>query len=59
MMLADLGLDPYAVDKAIAGGFGMPMGPFRLSDLVGGDIGLHVGRSYHESYGGRVRRPLG
>ena len=27
-MLVDLGLDPYRVDKAIAG-FGMPMGPFR------------------------------
>jgi hypothetical protein len=23
------------IDAAIAGGFGMPMGPFRLSDLVG------------------------
>ncbi|GAB4814330.1 hypothetical protein N2152v2_001376 [Parachlorella kessleri] len=53
-LLADLGLDPYKVDKAIAAGFGMPMGPFRLSDLVGGDIGLNVGRSYHETYGDRV-----
>jgi len=26
----------------------------RLSDLVGGDIGLNVGRSYHEAYGDRV-----
>ncbi len=29
-LLADLGLDPYKVDKAIAAGFGMPMGPFRF-----------------------------
>lgn len=34
MLLADCGLSPYAVDKAVAG-FGMPMGPFRLNDLVG------------------------
>lgn len=27
-MLVDLGLDPYSIDKVIAG-FGMPMGPFR------------------------------
>ncbi len=34
-LLADLGQNPYLVDKAIMGGFGMPMGPFRLNDLVG------------------------
>lgn len=28
-LLVDLGLDPYKIDKAILGGFGMPMGPFR------------------------------
>jgi len=48
-MLLDLGLDPYKIDKAIAG-FGMPMGPFRLSDLVGADIGLHVGKNFLESF---------
>lgn len=32
-MLVDLGIDPYMVDAVIKG-FGMPMGPFRLSDLV-------------------------
>jgi len=41
----DLGLDPYTIDKVITG-FGMPMGPFRLSDLVGADIGLHVGKNF-------------
>ena len=25
----DMGLNPYLIDKAIAGKFGMPMGPFR------------------------------
>lgn len=28
-LLVDIGLDPYMVDKVIAMGFGMPMGPFR------------------------------
>ena len=48
-LLVDMGLDPYMVDKVIAG-FGMPMGPFRLSDLVGADIGLHVGKNFLDSF---------
>ena len=48
-MLVDRGLDPYMIDKVIAG-FGMPMGPFRLSDLVGADIGLHVGSNFLQSF---------
>jgi hypothetical protein len=43
------------VDQIIAGKFGMPMGPFRLNDLVGSDIGLHVGKNFVESFGERVR----
>jgi 3-hydroxyacyl-CoA dehydrogenase, NAD binding domain/3-hydroxyacyl-CoA dehydrogenase, C-terminal domain len=34
VLLADLGADPYMIDPVIKGMFGMPMGPFRLSDLV-------------------------
>ena len=48
-LLVDLGLDSYKIDKIIAG-FGMPMGPFRLSDLVGADIGLHVGKNFLDSF---------
>lgn len=33
-LLVDIGVDPYMIDKVIKGMFGMPMGPFRLSDLV-------------------------
>jgi 3-hydroxyacyl-CoA dehydrogenase len=33
-LLVDLGADPYMIDKVIKGMFGMPMGPFRLSDLA-------------------------
>ncbi|KAG2441459.1 hypothetical protein HXX76_003081 [Chlamydomonas incerta] len=54
IMLADLGLDPYRVDAAVAGRFGMPMGPFRLNDLVGSDIGLHVGANFVTSFPDRV-----
>jgi enoyl-CoA hydratase/3-hydroxyacyl-CoA dehydrogenase len=42
------------VDQAIFSGFGMPMGPFRLSDLVGADIGLHVGKNFVDSFPERV-----
>lgn len=52
-LLVDMGLDPYMMDKAIAG-FGMPMGPFRLADLVGIDIGLHVGKNFVDSFPERV-----
>ena len=35
-LLLDLGLDPYTIDKAIALGFGMPMGPFRYAVVRSG-----------------------
>ena len=33
LLQLDMGLNPYAVDKVIAGKFGMPMGPFRYGGL--------------------------
>ena len=53
-LLVDLGLDPYRIDAVIKEKFGMPMGPFRLSDLVGGDVGVHVGKNIMESFPDRV-----
>ena len=54
-LLADLGGDPYAIDAALGpAGFGMPMGPFRLSDLVGADVGLHVGSNFVDAFPDRV-----
>jgi len=53
-LAVDLGLDPYRIDNIISKRFGMPMGPFRLSDLVGGDIGMHVGANIVESFPDRV-----
>ena len=54
-ILLDSGLDPYTIDAAIMA-FGMPMGPFRLGDLVGLDVSLFVGASYLQDYGDRVYR---
>eukprot|EP01023_Acetabularia_acetabulum_P001502 TRINITY_DN10591_c0_g1_i15.p1 TRINITY_DN10591_c0_g1~~TRINITY_DN10591_c0_g1_i15.p1 ORF type:complete len:338 (-),score=68.34 TRINITY_DN10591_c0_g1_i15:598-1611(-) len=56
-ILVDLGLDPYMIDKVIKG-MGMPSGPFRLSDLVGGDIGMHVGKNFVEAFPDRVYRSM-
>ena len=52
-LLLDLGCDPYAIDGAVKM-FGMPMGPFRLNDLVGTDIGVHVGKNFVEDFPDRV-----
>ena len=55
-LLVDLGTDPYRIDAVIAKRFGMPMGPFRLSDLVGADVGAHVGANVVETWPERVYR---
>ena len=51
--LVDIGCDPYAIDRAIMM-FGMPMGPFRLGDLVGHDVGVHVGKNFIDDFPDRV-----
>ena len=57
-VLVDIGCDPYAIDRAIMM-FGMPMGPFRLGDLVGHDVGVHVGQNFIDDFPDRVyRSPL-
>ncbi len=50
--LIELGVDPYRVDAACEK-FGLPMGPFRLLDLVGMDIGVAVGQVFDMFYGDR------
>ena len=44
-----------AIDRA-AVEFGMPMGPIELSDVVGLDVLLHVGRDRHARAASRSRR---
>lgn len=41
MQMLDEGASPEQIDKAIEK-FGFPMGPFRMSDLAGNDIGWHI-----------------
>jgi len=46
--------DPLEIDKALVE-FGMPMGPLKLTDLVGLDIAAHVAVNLHEAYGDRMQ----
>ncbi|MCO5567466.1 hypothetical protein L7F22_021157 [Adiantum nelumboides] len=54
-MLANLGIDVYRIDKVIAA-FGMPMGPFRLADLVGYEVSRSVADEFSKAYPDRTYR---
>jgi 3-hydroxyacyl-CoA dehydrogenase/enoyl-CoA hydratase/3-hydroxybutyryl-CoA epimerase len=45
---------PAAVIDRIAKAFGMPMGPIELTDVVGLDVSLHVGRVLADAFKRRV-----
>jgi 3-hydroxyacyl-CoA dehydrogenase/enoyl-CoA hydratase/3-hydroxybutyryl-CoA epimerase len=45
----EAGIAPEIIDRA-AVRFGMPMGPIELSDVVGLDVSLHVGRVLAEAF---------
>ncbi|XP_066362494.1 glyoxysomal fatty acid beta-oxidation multifunctional protein MFP-a-like [Miscanthus floridulus] len=47
--LVDHGLDVYHTDRVITQ-FGMPMGPFRLADLVGFGVAIATRKQYYQSY---------
>jgi enoyl-CoA hydratase/3-hydroxyacyl-CoA dehydrogenase len=53
LLLVDQGIDPYRVDKALFD-FGMPMGPFRMSDLAGVDVAKFAGGILAEAYKDRT-----
>lgn len=56
--LIDRGVDPYRIDRALVG-FGMPMGPSRMSDLAGLDVGVAAGGILDAAYPERsYRSPL-
>ncbi len=42
------------IEKAVLD-FGMPMGPFTLSDEVGNDVGYKIGKIFEEAYGARMK----
>jgi len=47
--LVDAGLSPYEIDSAIVK-FGMPMGPFRMGDLSGLDVGVNAAQTFLDAY---------
>lgn len=55
--LIDHGVDPYAIDRSLLA-FGMPMGPCRMSDLAGIDVGLKAGEVLDAAYAERSYRSV-
>ena len=49
--------EPLAIDKAMELGYRHPMGPLRLTDLVGLDVRLAIAEYLHEKLGGERYRP--
>ena len=52
-LLVDAGLDPYRIDRALEA-FGMPIGVFKMTDLSGVDIAIHVTQTIQAAYGDRT-----
>lgn len=52
-LTVDLGIDPYRIDR-VCETFGLPMGPIRLIDLVGLDIGAAVGGVFEMAFADRA-----
>jgi 3-hydroxyacyl-CoA dehydrogenase/enoyl-CoA hydratase/3-hydroxybutyryl-CoA epimerase len=52
--LLEEGVSMEAIDDA-ALNFGMPMGPFRLIDEIGIDVGMKVGKILHDGLGERLK----
>ncbi|KAL9232953.1 hypothetical protein vseg_008007 [Gypsophila vaccaria] len=57
MLLVEHGTNLYKIDKAIMN-FGMPMGPFRLIDLVGFGVGIATAMQYVEHFPERTYKSM-
>ncbi|AQK91461.1 enoyl-CoA hydratase1 [Zea mays] len=57
LFYVDLGMDVYKIDRACTK-FGMPMGPFRLADLVGFGVAVATGMQYLENFPERVYKSM-
>ncbi|KNA11657.1 hypothetical protein SOVF_133270 [Spinacia oleracea] len=57
MLLVEHGTDLYKIDRAITK-FGMPMGPFRLIDLVGFGVGIATAMQYIEHFPERTYQSM-
>ncbi|KAL3690855.1 hypothetical protein R1sor_004506 [Riccia sorocarpa] len=56
-LLVDLGVDLYRIDGVVKG-FGMPMGPFALADLVGFGVAVAVGQQNLNAYPDRSYKSM-
>ncbi|KAE8798680.1 Glyoxysomal fatty acid beta-oxidation multifunctional protein MFP-a [Hordeum vulgare] len=57
LLLVDYVMNVYKIDRACTK-FGMPMGPFRLADLVGFGVAVATGMQYLENFLDRVYKSM-
>ncbi|OAY56031.1 glyoxysomal fatty acid beta-oxidation multifunctional protein MFP-a [Manihot esculenta] len=57
ILLVEHGMDLYQIDRAITK-FGMPMGPFRLCDLVGFGVAIATGMQFVENFPERTYKSM-
>ncbi|VAH02452.1 unnamed protein product [Triticum turgidum subsp. durum] len=57
LWLVDHGMDVYKIDQACTE-FGMPIGPFRMTDLVGFGVALATGMQHLENFPERVYKSM-
>ncbi|KAK3164335.1 hypothetical protein QOZ80_1AG0016180 [Eleusine coracana subsp. coracana] len=57
LLFVDYGMEVYKIDRACTK-FGMPMGPFRLADLVGFGVAVATGMQYLENFPDRVYKSM-
>lgn len=57
LLLVERGTDVYQIDRAISK-FGMPMGPFRLCDLVGFGVAIATGSQFVENFPERTYKSM-
>lgn len=57
LLLVERGTNPYRIDDAITK-FGMPMGPFRLADLVGFGVAIATGMQFLEKFPERTYKSM-
>ncbi|KAI6693028.1 hypothetical protein NL676_020738 [Syzygium grande] len=57
MLLVEHGADLYQIDRVITK-FGMPMGPFRLADLVGFGVAIATGAQFIQNFPERTYKSM-
>ncbi|KAF8094641.1 hypothetical protein N665_0358s0023 [Sinapis alba] len=57
MFLVERGTDPYLIDRVVSK-FGMPMGPFRLCDLVGFGVAIATATQFIENFPERTNKSM-